>query len=85
MREEIATEVTIENLQNVYSWFHPDRPHIQVVIMAYVTRIKPGQNPRPNCSEVREVAWMTIDEALHAHIISHNKIIFNELKAALNR
>ena len=85
VREEIAAEVEISRLLNVYSWFHPDRPHIQVVIMAYIVHLTTkSPEPKPNCAEIKEVIWMNTQQALSAHIIDHNKLIFKELQNVLH-
>jgi hypothetical protein len=68
---------------NIYSWFHPDRPHIQVILMAYLARPTNTGVARPNCREVSEVAWVTIDQALSIDLIENNKSILNDLKKAL--
>lgn len=83
VKEEVGIDVTVERLLNVYSWFHPDRPHIQVVLIAYIARALPDQHPRANCTEIREVAWKTIDDAINSQVVENNKTIFNELKKAL--
>lgn len=83
VKEEVGIDVTVERLLNVYSWFHPDRPHIQVVLIAYIARSLPDQYPRANCTEIREVAWKTIDDAINSQVVENNKTIFNELKKAL--
>lgn len=82
-REEVAIDVTVDRVLNIYSWFHPDRPHIQVILMAYIARCKPGQIARPNCREVREVVWKSIDDAMNMNVIENNKTILRDLKKAL--
>lgn len=82
-QEEVGVQVAVDKILNTYSWFHPDRPHIQVVLIAYIARIVDGKQPFPNCSEVVEVAWMPIDDALKANIIQNNSTILNDLKKAL--
>ncbi|MDQ5931618.1 MAG: 8-oxo-dGTP diphosphatase [Patescibacteria group bacterium] len=82
-REEVALDVVAEKVMNIYSWFHPDRPHIQVILMAYLARPTNTGVARPNCREVSEVAWVTIDQALSIDLIENNKSILNDLKKAL--
>lgn len=82
-REEVALEVTAERILNIYSWFHPDRPHIQIILMAYISHARNPDNARPNCKEVREVVWKPIDEALEMNVIENNKTILRDLKNAL--
>lgn len=81
--EEVALVVTAERILNIYSWFHPDRPHIQVILMAYIARTANPEHARPNCREVREVAWKSIDEALEMDVIENNKTILRDLIKAL--
>lgn len=82
--EEVALDVVPEKILNIYSWFHPDRPHIQVILMAYVARASNPGHARPNCREVSEVSWVTIDHAQTLSVIENNKTILNDLKNHLN-
>jgi hypothetical protein len=51
--------------------------------MAYLARPTNTGVARPNCREVSEVAWVTIDQALSIDLIENNKSILNDLKKAL--
>ncbi|MCX6780547.1 MAG: NUDIX domain-containing protein [Candidatus Magasanikbacteria bacterium] len=83
-QEEVALTIAVDQILNIYSWFHPNRPHIQVVLMVYITHpTKSSEQAKPNCREVSEVAWKTIDEALKMNVIDNNKAILRDLKKAL--
>lgn len=81
--EEVALVVVPERLLKIYSWFHPDRPHIQVILMAYIVRTMNPEHARPNCREVREVAWVSLEKASTMDLIENNKFILDDLKKAL--
>ncbi len=82
-KEEVALNVTAEKILNIYSWFHPDRPHIQVILMSYIARASNPNEARPNCREVSEVSWVSVDQALSMNVIENNKTILNDLKNAI--
>ncbi len=80
IKEEVALDIMDPKLMAVYSWFHPDRPHIQIVILAYIARVANTAVAKPNCSEVREVTWKSIDGAMQLPIIENNQYILRDLK-----
>ena|SRR3989338_7460467 len=85
-REEVGIDIIVDRILNIYSWFHPDRPHIQVVLMAYIAhRANEQQQPKPSCREVQAIAWTRIEAALGMNVIDNNKIILRDLKKALTK
>lgn len=82
-REEVGLQVAAVRLLNNYSWFHPDRSHVQVFLLAYIARAQRGEKAVPHCKEVSDVAWVSVDTALGMNVIENNKTILRDLKKSL--
>ncbi len=83
--EEVDLQISVQNILKNYSWFHPDRPHIQVILMTYIARADNPDAARANCREVKDVVWKSIDAALDMDVIDNNKIILRDLRQALKK
>lgn len=79
IREEIGVATSVVRLHNIYSWHHVDRKHIQIILIVYVLKLAPNQQPRPSCREVKEVRLMTPEQALKLDQLPNNKQILRDI------
>ncbi len=83
-KEEVGIIADVENLFNIYNNFHPDRPHIQIVLLFYVLKMRLGQIPIADAKEVKEVRFVTLEKAHTMDLLPGNKAIVRELQKAYN-
>lgn len=81
--EEVGVPVRAHKLLGIYNSVNPGRSHVHIILFAYLARIKGVKKPAPACSEISEVRWFTLEEALRAPIIHGNERILRDLKKEL--
>lgn len=80
VREEVGIAAHIERVVDVFSWYHPDRPHIQIVLVVYLMTTETPRLARPMCNEVSNVMWTTFDSAMRLNVLPHNRTILRAAK-----
>ncbi len=78
--EEVGIRATAERLVDVFSWFHPNRPHIQIILIVYLMKTDTPSAVRPSCREVCDVSWVTLDRALRMNVAPNNRKILHTIK-----
>lgn len=81
--EEVGIHATAHKLVDVFSWFHPDRPHIQIILIVYIMKTDAPDAARPSCNEVSRVCWVTIEHALRLNVAPNNRIILRAVLRTL--
>lgn len=80
IKEEVGIVAQVERIVDVFSWFHPDRSHIQIVLIVYLMSTEMPQQARATCDEVSDVRWTSIEQALRMNVLPQNREILRAVK-----